>query len=115
MDEIKRSDNASQSNTLAYVVMPDHLHWLFSLETDEPLGQLIKQIKGRTSRQINAGCNSSGHIWQAGYHDRAIRKHDDLQPIADYLLLNPVRAGLVKQPENFPYKYSVWLTNNGRG
>jgi REP element-mobilizing transposase RayT len=115
MDEIKFSDKAGQSKTLAYVVMPDHLHWLFSLEKDEPLGQLIQQIKGCTSRRINARCNSSGHIWQAGYHDRAIRKHEDLEPIANYVLLNPVRAGLVKQPEDYPYKYSVWLTNHGRG
>ena len=114
MDEINLLDLAGSCKSLAYVIMPDHLHWLFELGETYNLSQLIKRVKGRTARRINANRLSTSRLWQSGFHDRAVRKHEELESIADYLLHNPVRAGLVTDPEDYPFKYSVWLNNNGR-
>jgi putative transposase len=115
LDEMNRSTLAGSCVTLAYVIMPDHLHWLLELGEGCSLSQIIKRVKGSAARRINAVRLSTGRLWQPGFHDHAIRDYQAIEPIANYVLNNPVRAGLVKYPEDYPFKYSVWLSNNGRG
>ena len=115
MDEINQADLTGNCVSLAYVIMPDHLHWLFELGEGYSLSQLIKRLKGSSARRINAVRMSTGRLWQPGFHDHAIRNSQAIAPTANYLLNNPVRAGLVTNPEDYPFKYSVWLSNNGRG
>lgn len=80
-----------------YVVMPDHIHWLFSLQSGD-IG-----IKGSTSHQAGR------RLWQKGFHDRAIRKEADLRPVARYVIANPLRAGLVTSIRDYPYWNAAWL------
>jgi len=84
--------------------MPDHLHWLFSLQSGT-LGGVLRQVKGGSS----AGMNVPGRIWQPGYHDRALRKEEDLVAAARYLVANPVRKGLVKEAIEYPHWDAVWF------
>ena len=93
---------------MAWVVMPDHLHWLAQLQTAS-LDGLLQRIKGRSARRINLHRGSSGPVWQAGYHDRAIRKEEDLLSVARYIVANPLRAGLTKQVGDYPLWDAVWL------
>ena len=44
-----------------------------------------------------------GQLWQSGYYDRIVRQDDDLQKYVDYILQNPVRAGLVKRASDYPF------------
>ncbi|MBW6511428.1 MAG: transposase [Desulfuromonadaceae bacterium] len=94
--------------TLAFVLMPDHLHWLISLEQGT-LAQLMQSVKTFTSRQINLQRGGSGSLWQPGYHDRALRKDEDVQSAAGYLVTNPVRAGLVAKVWDYSHWDSVWI------
>ena len=99
----------------AYVVMPDHLHWLFSLNKITSLSDVIKRVKGRSAYVVNKLRGSSGPFWQPGYHDHALRWQENLRLIYESVLMNPVRAGLVNEPGKYPYKYSVWPTFDSRG
>ena len=45
-------------------------------------------------------------LWQDGFFDRVLRPDDDTMAIARYMVQNPVRAGLVSQPEEHPFTYS---------
>jgi len=107
-DEIERSDRSSQTLTIAWVVMPDHMHWLFQLRQWQSLSAVVKQVKGRSSYRINRVRRSSGRVWQPGFHDHAIRKEESLQNIGNYIVQNPVRAGLVENPEDYPLWDMLW-------
>ena len=52
---------------------------------------------------------SQGGLWQRGYHDRALRRDEDLKAAARYIVMNPLRAGLVKRPGDYPLWDAVWL------
>ncbi|WP_370869899.1 transposase [Methylobacter sp.] len=102
-------------NSLAFVVMPDHLHWLFSLQNDWNLARVMQSVKGCSAYQIqkirrNRGDVGSNQVlWQEGYHDHAVRKEEDLQQLAHYIVANPLRAGLVDKIGDYPLWDAVWL------
>jgi len=90
-------------DTLAYVVMPDHLHWLFALGDRLPLSNVVGAVKSLSAHRI-------GHrIWQTGFHDHALRREEDVVGIARYVVANPLRAGLVQSLRDYPHWDAVWL------
>ncbi|MBS4096126.1 MAG: transposase [Sulfuricella sp.] len=102
-------DATGETQTLSYVLMPDHLHWLFELTNGE-LSDAVKRFKSTSSRWLNATRNTPGApTWQAGFHDRALRREEDLQAVARYIVANPLRAGLVKRIGDYPHWDAVWL------
>lgn len=97
-------------DSLAYVVMPDHLHWLFRLSESVTLERLIGSMKIYTAHCINSrlGVQGAG-VWQAGYFDRALRKDDDLKDVARYIVLNPIRAGLCRRLGDYALWDAIWV------
>ena len=96
--------------SLAWVIMPDHLHWLLCLRERGRLDQLMRSFKAYTARCLNAQLGSRGvAFWQAGYHDHAVRQEEDLQQLARYVVGNPLRAGLVMSIGDYPFWDAVWL------
>jgi REP element-mobilizing transposase RayT len=86
----------------AFVIMPDHFHVVASLR-QLALQDIMKQIGSFTARRINELWGKSGQIWQRGYHDRGIRKSEDIKELFDYVHNNPVRRSLVTRPEDWPF------------
>jgi putative transposase len=103
INTLKQSDELQHTNTLAFVVMPDHVHWLFTLGYKHQLHNVVKTIKSKVSIKIGM------HLWQAGYYDHAIRKDEDIVNIARYIIANPIRAGLVKRVGDYPHWDAKWL------
>lgn len=93
---------------MAWVVMPDHFHWLLELQQGS-LAALVKQVKASSSVAINRALHQSGRLWQPGFHDVAVRRDEDLQHLARYIVANPLRAGLVKRLGNYPLWDAVWV------
>ena len=98
-----------RAETLAFVVMPDHLHWLMALKEDAYLGTVMRSIKNVSGRQVNAALRRRGTLWQSGFHDHALRKDEDLVSAARYIVANPLRAGLVRSVADYPLWDAVWL------
>ena len=69
----------------------------------------MQRIKGRSAISINRVFGNQGQLWQKGFHDRAIRKEEDLQAIARYVVANPLRAGLVNKIGDYPLWDAIWL------
>jgi len=103
MDALRHCDRVGVSRSLAWVVMPDHLHWLLQLRAGT-LAECLQRLKSRSSR----GMGVVGATWQAGYHDHALRSAECMKGMARYLLQNPVRAGLCDWPEAYPYSWCRW-------
>ncbi|KAA3627981.1 MAG: transposase [Proteobacteria bacterium] len=107
--EMRYHEQSGWLRSLAWVVMPDHLHWLFILERSCSLAQLIKSLKGRSARSINGGLRRSGRVWQQSFHDHGVRDDEDLRVLARYVVANPLRAGLVERLAEYPHWDAVWL------
>jgi putative transposase len=108
IEETKHQEDKGDCNSLAFVAMPDHFHWLMQLAGKRTLQEIVGSLKGRSARRINLVRGISARVWQPGFHDHALRVEEDIENVANYLLLNPVRAGLVERFEEYPYWYSVW-------
>ncbi len=96
-------------STLAFVVMPDHLHWLVRLESDMELSDSVRVVKSHSSRNINRLLGCKRKIWQRGFYDRAVRKEEDLLGIARYILANPLRAGIARSVRDYSLWDAVWI------
>ena len=94
--------------SLAWVVMPDHFHWLISLDKGS-LADLMRQVKSKSTRVVNAVAGRQGRLWQPGFHDHAVRQEENLESIARYIVANPLRAGLVKTCGDYPLWDAIWL------
>ncbi|MDB5971303.1 MAG: Transposase like protein [Hydrocarboniphaga sp.] len=94
---------------LAWVLMPDHAHWLLQLNEDETLDAVVLRLKGASARSANQVLGRTGSLWQPAYHDRALRKDEHVITAARYLVANPIRAGLVHSLGDYPYWNAVWL------
>ncbi|WP_428554360.1 REP-associated tyrosine transposase [Pseudomonas edaphica] len=106
--EFKRTHEAGQVNSLAWVVMPNHFHWLFDLN-NSTLRDVMRQTKSRSTLSINRARGSRERFWQRGYHDRAVRADEDVLKMARYIIANPLRAGLVEHIGDYPLWDAAWL------
>ena len=106
--ELRAAEENDLAQSLAWVIMPDHLHWLITLRTGS-ISRLMQRIKGQSAISINRALGNQGQLWQKGFHDRAIRKEEDMQEIARYVIANPLRARLVEKIGDYPLWDAVWL------
>ncbi|BBH45746.1 REP-associated tyrosine transposase [Pseudomonas sp. KU43P] len=105
---LRQAELENSCQSLAWVVMPDHVHWLIELK-DVTLSTLMRRFKARSSHVLRrAGCLSLP-VWQAGYHDRALRRDEDVVMAARYIIANPLRAGLVDTVGDYPHWDAVWV------
>jgi REP element-mobilizing transposase RayT len=86
-----------------YVLMPDHLHLFVVIEDDRVrLSEWIRLLKNSISKVLRAEDEPSPH-WQKGFFDHIMRGSESYSQKWDYVRANPVRAGLVARPEDWPY------------
>jgi putative transposase len=106
--QIMRAASAQQVAILAYCFMPDHVHMLVAgTRPDSDIRRfltLAKQLSGywfkRTHRRS---------LWQRSAWERVLRAEDNTSATIRYILANPVRAGLVKEPMDYRFSGSlVW-------
>ena len=109
VQQLKDAQQKRHALSLAWVIMPDHLHWLMQLEGSCSLAQLVQGIKGRSANAVNRHLNRSGSLWQPGFYEHAIRKEEDLKHIARYIVANPLRAKLVTKIGDYPLWDAIWL------
>ena len=87
----------------SYVIMPNHLHWFFT-PVNQPMSESILNFKRYTARRANKILNLTGkRFWQAEWFDHWSRSAEENERIISYIRNNPVKAGLVYNPEDWPY------------
>ncbi len=89
----------------AWVVMPNHVHALFSTIGDGTLSKLLHSWKSFTSNEINKAVGASGSFWQKDYFDRLIRSTEHFWRCARYIRKNPYHL----RPGGFRLWESDWL------
>ena len=106
---LRYQQEAGNADTLVFVVVPDHLHWLLVLGKRLSLSKVLASLKGFSAACINAENQTSGRLWQPGFHDHGVRAEKDLRALARYVIANPVRAGLVQSVRDYPHWDAVWI------
>ncbi|KQQ64367.1 transposase [Pseudomonas sp. Leaf127] len=106
--EMRSLHVAGYVRSLAWVVMPDHVHWLFEVRSGS-LSQLMQRLKGRSAYVINKHFGNKMLCGQKGYHDHAARRDEDVLKMARYVIANPIRAGLVQRVGDYPLWDAVWI------
>jgi REP element-mobilizing transposase RayT len=108
VDQFRNAQEQRWANSLAWVVMPDHFHWLIELQ-ECSLSELMQKTKSLSTRGVNMSSGRTGSLWQQGYHDRALRQDEDLVKLARYVVANPLRAGLVERLGEYPLWDAIWV------
>lgn len=93
-----------------FVLMPNHLHLLISPLGEVTLEKAMQYIKGGAAHALKEAGRVGCPVWQRGYTDRRVRSSAEYQKFVEYIFQNPVKAGLVQQPEDYPYcsAYPGW-------
>lgn len=100
------AEKADWYTLYAYVVMPNHVHFL--IDTNRDLATVMKSVKRYTAHRANAVLRRIGKpFWQPESFDHWLRTEREFRDTADYIVMNPVRAGLVQRPEDFRWS-SAW-------
>ncbi len=84
-----------------FVIMPDHLHLLITPAPSFSLERAVQFIKGGYSYRLGKTCKIP--VWQQSFTNHRVRDAEDFAKHRVYIQFNPVRAGLVERPEDYPY------------
>ena len=85
-----------------YVIMPNHVHVFVSAEGSQALSKWVSSVKG-VLVSVHRKTGSEGRTWQSGFFDHVLRGAESYGEKWNYVRMNPVRAGLVARPEDWPY------------
>jgi len=95
-----------------YAAMPDHVHVVAQgLADDTDLYAFIVDFKQQTGWQFRR--DHHGKLWQGSFHDHVVRPEEHFAGMLEYVVHNPVRAGLVSTPEEYPFWDSFTHTREG--
>jgi len=87
----------------AWVVMPSHVHLLFSPKPDSTLAAIAHALKSYTAKEANRLLERTGSFWQREYFDRAIRDVEHYRTEIAYIEANPIKAGLCLRTRDWPF------------
>ena len=107
IDALRFVEGTKRTCSLAWVVMPDHVHWMFQLRSGT-LATCMQMFKSRSGRLLNQTLGREASLWQPGYFDHAVRCDESLRRQAVYIAANPLRAGLADRLGEYPHAWCRW-------
>ncbi len=96
-ETLRVREQAGDLKARLVLAMPDHLHGLIAFPNGKPMAKIISSLKEWVAK-------SSGVKWQRDFFDHRLRSWESGLEKAQYIRLNPVRAGLVQAPEDWPFQ-----------
>jgi putative transposase len=98
-------EHASKSKVAihAYVLMSNHFHLLATPETEEGIPAMMQSVGRRYVRYFNQQQGRTGTLWEGRYKSTLIQAERYLLACMVYIDLNPVRAGMVRDPADYPW------------
>lgn len=102
LDLLAESKIKARSEIWAYCLMPNHVHLIVVPSDEDGLRRTVSDLHRRYTGYINARARMTGHLWQ-GRYGSVVMDEEHLFNAVHYVTLNPVRAGLVKRAEDWPW------------
>ena len=102
--------NGRKYDLYAAVAMPDHVHLICMPLRDEigliSIPEITRTIKSESAHRINKALGRGGRVWQDESFDHILRGDESLRRKVQYILENPIRAGLITPPDE--YRWIWW-------
>ena len=86
-----------------FVIMPDHVHLLLTVDDGMTVEKAMQLVKGRFSYRLGKEFGMKGEVWQKGFSELQVLGESSFWEHRAYIANNPVKAGLVDSPEKYPY------------
>jgi putative transposase len=103
IDTLRSYVQAGKFTVHDFVVMPDHVHLSITIDNLTSIEKAVQLIKGGYSYRRKKELGELGEIWQKGFSEVRITSRASFLKHREYIEQNPVRAGLAKTPEEYPY------------
>ncbi len=88
-----------------FVIMPDHVHLLITVNGGMTIEKAMQLVKGRFSFRLGRELGHLGEVWQRGFSEVRVFGNESFRKYTDYIAQNPVKAGLIASGESFPFCY----------
>ena len=98
-----------------FVVMPDHIHILLTVGLDMTIERAVQLIKGGYSYRLKKETGYNGDVWQKGFSEVRVQGQRSRQRYREYIAQNPVKAGLMESPHEFPYCFTYLSLQKQQG
>lgn len=98
-----------------FVIMPDHVHLLITVEGEMTIEKAMQFIKGGFSYRLKKELGYLGEVWQRGFSEVRVENRENFERHRQYIAQNPVKAGLVNSPEEFPYSFGYLAAPKAAG
>jgi putative transposase len=109
LEQILRTAPDFDVRVNVYCFMPDHVHLLAEGCSEQAdMTQFVHRAKQRSGFAFAQRYKQ--RLWQPSYNDRVLRDDEASLSVARYIIENPVRAGLVESPLDYPYLGSIGYT-----
>jgi putative transposase len=100
---LARYSKGKKAAILAYCLMPNHVHLLVIPSDEKTLAKMMQGVALCYTQHFNREKGRTGRLWECRYHSNVIDGDSYLWTVSKYIENNPVRAGIVKRPEDYPY------------
>ena len=114
IDVLRKSVAAKNFQLHDFVIMPDHLHLLVTVDEQMTIEKAMQLIKGRFSYLLKKNYGYLGEVWQRGFSE--VRADDEVSFTRHrkYIAQNPVKAGLSASPEEYPFCFGYLASKKAR-
>ena len=97
---LERTVEAFEWRCYAYCAMPNHIH-LVIRTLEKTRGAGMRHLNGSYAQRFNSRYDGCGHVFEGRYRAKPIEDDSHLKECCRYVVLNPVRAGICKRPEDW--------------
>ncbi len=107
---VKRYVKPCGVSVIAYCLMPNHYHFLLRQENEIPLSKFVNLVFNAYVQAVNQQQGRTGTLFEGRYRLAIVDDWGYLVHICRYIHYNPVKAGLAKIPQEWPYSnYADWI------
>jgi len=98
-----------------FCIMPNHFHLLISPQDGTNLSRIVQWIKTYSAKRWNRFNNFKDHLWGERFFARPITNMEEYAAVSDYIDQNPVKAGLVKNAQEWEASGAYYIANGLSG
>lgn len=115
VDVLRSCVAAGRFRVIDFVIMPDHVHLLISVGPGISIEKAMQFIKGGFSYRLRKEIGCASEVWQRGFSEIRIEGEESLRRHREYIALNPLRAGLARVGDEFPWCFETLKKRKAQG
>jgi len=103
LDKLRHYSNKYRVDVHAYILMTNHVHLLMTPQSETGVSQLMQALGRYYVRYVNQTYHRTGTLWEGRFKSALIDSDNYFLLVSRYIELNPVRAGMVEDPVQYPW------------